>query len=404
MSITFLNDNNTLYYLLYKSSLLFFPLTTISIYAYSQFPAPLPASGNGMQKVLIIDNGKTGRSDTIKLGTFIKLWFWSDKKRHLEQPIIRTDFQRHTYYIESNLIGATDSELVFLKRPPYIPLPIPLKISSPDFDTVKINEIRSIRPINRSVDGAVKGAVMMPALSVMPEYFTTFPQMLLVMPAMQAANTFFGDAFFPFHRVNHDNNNYTMHIGEIPADTLYYIRKRKMTHEKDYEWEIERLERYDKMYTRIRRDLTDQLLDTYLGNKIISITLGGTFIPGFNKGNEDQKTRLSIIERKFFFGISTETFITERHRIGLEIQMNKTERFTSITGTRSPSISASAGNIISNFSYFKWGLGGLYSRQYKERKWAAIRSLDEEMARENDETTPLCNAGGWGNKHHIDKN
>jgi hypothetical protein len=368
-----------------KFTLQFSLLILISIYAYTQPPPIFPTFQNNMQKVIIISHEKTGRSDTIKIGTFIKLWFWSDKKRDLEQPIMRTDFRRHTYYIESNLIGVTDTTLIFLKRPPFIPLPIPLKIPTHDFDTVKITEIRSIRPLNKSIEAPVKGVVMMPAMTFMPEYFTTFPGMLLVMPAMQLTTTYFGDVVFPFHKMNRDSN-FSLHVGEIPADTFYYIQKRKMKSETDYEWEIERLERYDKMYNHMRKELSDQLLDTYLGNKILSLTLGTTMIPGFYKGNEDLKTRINIAERKFFFGLSSENFITERHRIGLEIQMNRTERYMSVTGSGSPYISASTGFILSNFSYFKWGLEGIYSRQYKARQWAAIKSLDDEITKENDET------------------
>ncbi|SDE94180.1 hypothetical protein SAMN04488121_101260 [Chitinophaga filiformis] len=359
-------------------------ITTCCIYA--QFPFPLPVSKNGKENVLIIYNEQTGMADTVKVGAFIKLWFWSARKRNIEQPIYRSDFRRHTYYIESNLMGITDTTLVFLKRPPFIPLPLPIKIPARDFDTVKLSEIRSIRVVNRNLDGAAKGAVMMPAMSVMPSYFTTFPGMLLIMPSMNLINTYAGDVMFPYRRVNKDSiNRFSLRVGEIPADTLYYIHKRKMTNPDDYEWEIERLERYEKMYAHVKQELSDQILDTYLGNKVLNFTLGVTLIPNVFKSGDDVKTRISITERKIYFGFASENYISERHRLGLEIQMNKTERFMSVTGSSSQSISASSGMILSNFSYFKYGLGGLYSRQYKARKWADISELDERIAKETDE-------------------
>ncbi|MVT10254.1 hypothetical protein [Chitinophaga tropicalis] len=350
-----------------------------------RFSLPQPPA-NGMQKILVEVNSKTGAKDTIRQGDFIKLWFRSDRKRQMEQPLVRTDFNRHTYYVESALIAITDSELVFMKRPPFMPIPIPIPLPSVDFDTVSIRNITSFRSLNRSVDGAVKGAVMMPTMSFMPEYFTTFPGMLFMMPSMQIGTTFFGDAVFRFHKMNRHNSKYSLTIGEMPADTMYYIRRRKMMSESDYEWEIERFERYTKMYTKIRRDLSDQLLDEFLGNRITSITLGGTFIPGYSKSAEDIKTRVDISDRKFFFGLSSERFISQKHRIGIEIQMNRTEKFMSVTGSTSAQISASSGMILSNFAYIKFGLGGLYSPAYKARLRLRITELDAEAERaEGDE-------------------
>ena len=75
------------------------------------------------QKVLTLQNEKTGHVDTIKMGDFIRLWFWSDKPIKMEQPLTRTDFNKNTYYIESNLLGVTDTTLIFLKRSPFLPIP-----------------------------------------------------------------------------------------------------------------------------------------------------------------------------------------------------------------------------------------------------------------------------------------
>lgn len=349
-------------------------------YAQRRLPPPPPAA-NGMEKILIEENRKTGKRDTIRQGSFVKLWFWSEKKRKMEQPLIRTDFNRHTYYIESNLLAVTDSALIFMKRPPFMPLPIPIPLPSTDFDTVPIKDITSIRTLNRSVDGAVKGAVMMPAMSFMPEYFTAFPGMLFMMPSMQIGTTMFGDAVFRFHKLGRIRSRYSLSIAEMPADTMYYVKRRQLMGEKDYEWEIERLERYDKMYSKIRQDLSDQLLEEYTGNRISSITLGSMFIPGYSKGKEDVKTRVDISEKKFVFGYSSERFISRKHRIGLEIQMNRTEKFMSVTGSTSQHITGSVGFIMSNFSYIKLGLGGLYNRQYKQKLRGRIAALDEEALR-----------------------
>ncbi|SHN16355.1 hypothetical protein [Chitinophaga sp. CF418] len=349
-----------------------------ALYTYGQSPAT--------QKVFIIKNHASGKSDTIKTGAFIKLWFWSDGKLKMEQPLTRTDFRRHTYYIESVLTGITDSCLIFPKRPPFIPVPIPVKMDSPGFDTVKFTNIRRIRPINKNVDAAAKGVAMLPIISFLPEYFSSSPGIWIMMPGMQLFNTYYGDVVFPYHSVNKENSKYSLYTGEIPADTMYYIQKRKMKSENDYEWEIERLERHDKMYNHVRREMADRLLDTYLSNKVISVTIGNTYIPGAYQTPEDVKTRISIAEKKFYFGIASENFISDRHRVGTEIQMNKTERYMAMLGSNGSHISASTGFILSNFSYFKWGLGGIYSKRYKASQWGKIRALDEEISKEQDET------------------
>ncbi|SFD86902.1 hypothetical protein SAMN05518672_103603 [Chitinophaga sp. CF118] len=354
---------------------------------YAQRPLPPPFKANGMQKILIEENNKTGTKDTIKQGSFIKLWFWSKGKRIMEQPLIRSDFNRHTYYVESNLIAITDSALIFVKRPPFIPLPIPLPLGSLDFDTVKIADITSFRTLNRSVEGGVKGAVMMPTMSFMPEYFTTFPGMLFMMPSMQIGTTFLGDAVFRFHRMKRQHPRFRLTVGEMPADSMYYIKRRKLLNEKDYEWEIERSERYDKMYRRIKHDLSDQILDEFVGNRIISVSLGSMFVAGYSKGSEDLNTRVNISDRKFVFGLSSEHFISQKHRVGIEIQMNKTERFTSVTGSSSLHITGSSGMILSNFAYIKFGLGGLYNERYKSKLRTQIAALDADAISEADEVS-----------------
>lgn len=364
----------------------------IPVCAWSQAPMPMPAGRT--QKVLTLQNEKTGHVDTIKMGDFIKLWFWSDKRIKMEQPLTRTDFNKNTYYIESNLLGVTDTTLIFLKRSPFlpipaIPLPIPLPVPIPnkipmhEFDTIRLRDIRGIRLVHRALEGAAIGVTMVPATFVVPEYFTTWPGMMFMQPSMQVVSTYIGDVIFPLHKVNREHKQrFSLGTGEIPVDTMYYIQQRKMNGEHDYEWEVERLERYDKMYKHIKKEMNDKLLDTYQGNTIFNITLGVTMIPEIFKSGEDLKSHISITERKFYFGIASENWISERHRIGTELTLNRTEKFTSLTGTStSMGINASLGMILSNFTYLKWGLKGWYSEAYKQRQWAAIHRLDEDIAR-----------------------
>lgn len=358
-------------------------LTFIPVYAWSQKPT---------QKVLLIQNEKTGHTDTVKLGDFIKLWFWSDRKVKMEQPLTRTDFNKNTYYIESNLLGVTDTTLIFLKRSPFlpippiplpipIPIPIPNKIPMHEFDTIRLADIRGIRLVNRNLEGAAIGVTMIPAMSIVPDYFTTWPGMMFMQPSMQIVSTYIGDIIFPLHKVNRENKHrFSLGTGEVPRDTMYYIQRRKMNGENDYEWEVERLERFEKMYKHVKKEMNDQLLDSYQGNTIFSIPLGVTFIPNMFLSAEDQKSHISIPERKFYYGFATENWITDRHRIGTEMTMNRTERFMSITGSNSVSINSSMGMILSNFTYLKWGLKGLYSEGYKKRQWIKIHQLDEEIA------------------------
>ncbi len=348
----------------------------------------MPEPTGRTQKVLTIQNEKTGHVDTIKMGDFIRLWFWSDKRIKMEQPLTRTDFNKNTYYIESNLLGVTDTTLIFLKRSPFlpipaIPLPIPLPIRLPnkipmhEFDTIKLRDIRGIRLVNPALEGAAVGVTMVPATFIMPEYFTTWPGIMFMQPSMQIVSTYVGDVFFPLHKVNRENRHrFTLGTSEIPIDTVYYIQKRRMNGENDYEWEVERLERYEKMYKHVKKEMNDKLLDSYQGNTIFSIPLGVTLIPDMFKSGEDLKSHISITERKFYFGFASENWITDRHRIGTEMVLNRTQRFMSITG----SINASMGMILSNFTYLKWGLKGWYSEGYKQRQWAAIHQLDDEIA------------------------
>jgi hypothetical protein len=358
-------------------------LTCVPLFAHAQAPS---------QKVLVLRHEKTGKEDTIKLGSFIKLWFWSEQKRIMEQPLTRIDFRKHTYYIESNLMGATDSTLIFLKRSPFlpvppIPLPIPLPVRIPtkipmhDFDTVLISEIRGIRLVNPNIEGAVIGVTMVPAMSAMPEYFTTWPGMMFMQPGMQLTTGYMTSVIFPLHKVNRQRNRFTLRTTEIPLDTVYFIQKRKMVNEDDYEWEIERIQRYEKMYAHTKKVMNDRLLDSYQGNSIFSIPLGVTLIPGAFRSAPDNLTRISITDRSFYFGVSTENFITDRHRMGTEITLNRSEPFMSITG----GVTASMGMILANFTYLKWGLNGLYSQQYKNRQWAAIHDLDRRIDKETDE-------------------
>jgi len=353
----------------------------------------MPMPTGPTQKVLTLQNEKTGHVDTIKMGDFIKLWFWSDKRIKMEQPINRTDFNKNTYYIESNLLGVTDTTLIFLKRSPFlpipaIPLPIPLPVPIPnkipmhDFDTVKLSDVRGIRLVNRAVEGAVIGTTMIPATFIVPEYFTTWPGIMFMQPSMQFVTSYISDVIFPLHKVNRQHRQkYSLGTGEIPVDTMYYIQKRRMNGENDYEWEVERLERYEKMYKHIKKEMNDKLLDSYQGNTIFSIPIGVTLIPEMFKGAEDMKSHVSITERKFYFGIASENWITDRHRIGTELALNRTEKFMSMTGGTSMSINASMGMILSNFTYLKWGLKGWYSEGYKKRQWIAIRELDEQIAK-----------------------
>ncbi|WPV64657.1 MULTISPECIES: hypothetical protein [unclassified Chitinophaga] len=374
-------------YLLPVTLLAFIPLSV-----WSQPPGPPMPTGR-TQKVLLILNEKTGKTDTVKMGNFIRLWFWSDTKLKMEQPLTRTDFRKHTYYVESNLMGVTDSALIFLKRSPFIPvppipLPIPLPIRLPnkipmhEYDTIKLSQIKGIRMVNMGLEGAAVGVTMVPAMSIVPDYFTTWPGMMFMQPSMSIVSTYVGDVMFPMHKVNRERKktHYTLGTSEIPTDTMYYIQKRKMNGENDYEWEVERLERYEKMYKHIKKELSDEMLDHYQGNTIFSIPLGVTLIPDGFRSGEDMKTRISITERKFFFGFATENFITDRHRIGNELTLNRTERFMSVTGTNSISINSTMGMILSNFTYLKWGLKGIYSEGYKKRQWIKIHQLDDEIA------------------------
>lgn len=353
----------------------------------------MPMPTGRIQKVLTIRNEKTGHVDTVKMGDFIRLWFWSDKRIKMEQPLTRTDFNKNTYYIESNLLGVTDTTLIFLKRSPFlpippiplpipIPIPIPNKIPMHEFDTIQLRDIRGIRLVNRNLEGAAVGVTMVPAMSIIPDYFTTWPGMMFMQPSMQIVSTYIGDVLFPLHKVNRTNKQkFTLGTSEIPVDTMYYIQKRKMNGENDYEWEVERLERYEKMYKHVKKEMNDKLLDSYQGNTIFSIPLGVTLIPDMFRSGEDLKSHVSITERKFYFGLATENWITDRHRIGTEMTLNRTERFMSITGTTSVGINASMGMILSNFTYLKWGLKGWYSEGYKKRQWAAIHQLDDEIAK-----------------------
>lgn len=364
----------------------------------AQLPLPLPmlmAPGGGGRKkkgmpfnnfdspkVLIDVNTRTGRKDTISTGSLVKLWIKSEELRNIRQPLLKSDFNKKTYYLEGQLVSISDSNVVFMKNQAPSPLPPPLSLIPalvkkkvefrPMLDTISIKDITKFRKSDMVVEGTLKGLTMMPAMTLLPEDFTTWPGMLFMMPGTMIASNLFGSAIFSTHKVNATGGNHLLTVGNNTPKKLLFPTKEKITYET--EWGYEKFDQWNRVKDKIYDQLLVKAMNEYRGNKIMSISLGYMIFPEYVIGPDDRKTKVSIPEKKFVFGFTMEDFLSQKIRVGMEMQTHKLA--PSMGNPASGSISGGMGFIFSNYTFIKIALGnGLYSEKYKERLKIQIDEL-----------------------------
>jgi len=334
---------------------------------------PGPVIDTGVQKVLIAENCKTGKNDTITQGSYIKLWAWLPRARNKIQPLLRIDFNKHTFYYESTIISISDSNIVLAGKPGFnLPLPLPIPRKKILLDTIPINAITSFRSFNKNAQMALTNSFMMPSMSFMPSEFTTFPTMLFMMPANGIVLGAIGNALYPMHKIKKDVPTYRLFVDEKPMDTIYSTVGLLYRTDMPYEWEIDKHQRWRQAYTRANRILNDRIFLENTGNKILSVTMGYMFFPGFAKGPEDTKTHLNIPDKGLVLGFSSERYISQKDRVGMEFQFSSAPKYMSATTN---SISAGFGSIFSITTFFKIGLGGMYGKRKRTllfNRWAWI--------------------------------
>jgi hypothetical protein len=349
--------------------------------AYAQLPmipgamgmggASTPLMDTGIQKVLIVENCKTGKTDTILPGSYIKLWTWLPQVKNKIQPLIRIDFNRHTFYYESTIVFITDSSIVLAGKP-VIPLPLPIPRKKMLLDTIPLSAISRFRAFNKNSQMSITNSFMMPAMTFMPSEFTSFPGMLYMMPANSIILGVLGNSFFPMHRIRTTDSKYRLRTGEKAMDTIYSTAGFVYHTDLSYEWEIDKYHRWEQAYKRASRILNDRIFLENTSNKIVSGTIGYMFFPGFVRGPEDTKTNINIPDKGIVLGLSSERYITQRDRIGMEFQFSSAPKSMSSTTNR---FSVGFGSIISIASYIKVGLGGTLGKSKRAmiyRRWASL--------------------------------
>lgn len=332
------------------------------------FHAP---SQDNLRKGFVIQNLQTGTKDTIYAGSYVKLWIRSEKKLNKLQPLTKMDFNRHTGFYESILVTMTDSHLLLLRKPP-----IPFLKSNKPFDTIAIKDIIGFRAFNKNVEMSTTSAVTMPGMSFMPSEVMEFPYMFILMPVMQSITQVGSSIINPIHKIRtKKGERYKLSIEEHQADSLFYVLDGPALKQGEYEWEVDKHKRWEKVNSRAERILEQRLLADNTGNKVFSVTFGSMFFPGYVRGPSDTKTHIKIADNAFVFGFTSERYISPRSRIGLEMQFNIPPRTASFNGT---TFKGGSGFINSIFSYMKLGIGGTYGTQLRNNllKKSAIIDAD----------------------------
>ena len=383
---------------------------------------PMILVGGGPQKngsplifnspnILVYENKKTGKRDTINVGSTVKLWLKSEKTKAYRQPLLKCDFNKNTFYLKAQLVSITDSTLVLMKgdKPAFmLPLPppfslIPLlamklmplakeqshKVKMDDhlpnpkrkpmammFDTVRINEIVKFRCENMVTEGAFKSLTLMPAMSFMPKSFMTWPTTLYAMPGMMLGSEMIGNIVFSARHVNTSQSRHSILVENAPI--IKSLTPKKETSKYEIEWGYEKLDQWNRVKDKISDLLLENAINEYRGNKIMSLSFGYMMFPSYVIGPDDKKTKVNIPDKNFMFGFSMENFISEKIRVGMEMQ---TCMLSPSTGDfSSQNISVGMGFVISNYTHIKIGIGnGLYSERYKDKLKVQIEDLKKEV-------------------------
>lgn len=361
--------------------------------------------------ILVDENKNTGKRDTITVGSTVKLWLKTENPKAYRQPLLKQDFSKNTFYLKAQLVSITDSTLVLMKgdKPSFmLPLPppfslIPLlamklmpvakerlnkgtleghssfskrKSIAMMFDTVKIDEIVKFRVEDMVTEGALKSLTMMPVMSFMPKSFTTWPTVLYAMPGTMMGSEMLGNAAFSTRKVNTAECKHQLFVEKAPvAKSLFPIR---IAPKYEKEWDYEKVDQWNKVKDKLYDRLLENAINEYRGNRILGLSLGYMMFPSYVIGPDDKKTKVNIPDRKFMFGFSMENFISEKIRIGMEMQ---TCQLSQSTGNfSSQNMSIGMGLIFSNYTTIKIGIGnGFYTESYKEKLRTQIEELKTDV-------------------------
>jgi len=379
---------------------------------------PMVLGGGGSQKngpplifnspnILIEENKKTGKRDTITVGSTVELWLKSEKPNDYRQPLLKHDFNNNTFYMKALLVSITDSTLVLMKGekpafmlplpPPYSLIPLlamklmPLakdqsKVKMDDhlpkpkrksmammFDTIKIKEIVKFRVENMVTEGAVKGLTMMPLMSFLPSYFTTWPTTLYAMPGMMiGSELLINNTVFSTRRVNTEGSNHQIFVENAPI-TKPLLPKMEASKYQE-KWEYEKIDQWNKVKDKLYDQLLVNAMNEYRGTQIIGISLGYMMYPSYVKGPDDKRTKVNIPDKNYMFGFSMENFISNKIRVGMEMQTCK------LSPSTGKNMSAGMGFIFSNTVCIKIGIGnGIYSKNYKDKLKIQIEEIKNDI-------------------------
>lgn len=366
--------------------------------------------------ILVDENRNSGKRDTINVGSTVKLWLKTENPKAYRQPLLKQDFNKNTFYMKAQLVAITDSTLVLMKgNKPGLMLPLPppfslipllamklmpvakeqfqkRKIEEPGsfpkrksiammFDTIKIKEIVRFRAEDMVTEGAFKSLTMMPVMSFMPKTFTTWPTTLYAMPATMLGSEMLGNVAFSPRRVNTGESIHRILVEKAPLAKSLFTSK--VTTKYETEWGYEKIDQWNRVKDRLYDQLFENAINEYRGNRIMGLSLSYMLFPSYVIGPDDKKTRVNIPDKKFMFGFSMENFISERIRIGMEMQTCQLSQ--PMGNFSSQNMSVGMGLIFSNFTCIKIGIGnGFYTENYKEKIRTQIEELKKDVGRDID--------------------
>lgn len=337
-------------------------------------------------KELVEANLKKGEQIHIKSGSMVKFWYYSEKPSKLfSQPLERLDFNRHKNYIETNIVAISDSCIYFMRRP-YLPIPLPIPFK-PMLDSVNIKDIFSIHAFSDNAMNAIQNITMNTTMGFIPSGLNGFPMFALMPFSANLLLAGVGDIAFPMHKLNKAGTEYKIFIENIPVDSnLFMLHAVNMINDNasEDEWEIDKHNRWEKVYKKVYRKMYDSLLFLNTDRTIWSISGGIFAIPDYVRSSSDNNTGIDITDRKGVYGISFEYFVSQKFRIGMEGMYHSTNQHMDANmSSSSSSISGGMGSIISMFSYYKYEIGDLFGRRYRDAIFSELNTLNTDTTDED---------------------
>jgi len=196
-----------------------------------------------------------------------------------------------------------------------------------------------------------------------------------------------GDIAFPMHKLNKAGTEYKIFIENIPVDSnLFMLHAVNMINDNasEDEWEIDKHNRWEKVYKKVYRKMYDSLLFLNTDRTIWSISGGIFAIPDYVRSSSDNNTGIDITDRKGVYGISFEYFVSQKFRIGMEGMYHSTNQHMDANmSSSSSSISGGMGSIISMFSYYKYEIGDLFGRRYRDAIFSELNTLNTDTTDED---------------------